>query len=116
MTDLNLERILASVHSLTPAQKIQVAEAMLPSAPDMSKLDRAAAAKCDPVLAAAADNPELIARIHAGRGEARRIGVAVDSDNRIDVLALNKALDALGWHPEKRMASKRILAIAGMIP
>jgi hypothetical protein len=121
MSDIALEKILAQVSNLSPAQKIAVCDALLAtSTVDPKKVSTCenlnAAAKIDPVLAAAAaSNPQLYAAIVAARGEAARIGVRVDADNRVDPIELNAALTAKGWSPEKRISAKKILSLGLMI-
>jgi hypothetical protein len=112
----NLKETVTWYGRATPSEKKAFLDSLAASESDEPQRHHDNAKGLDPILAAAADSPELIARIHAGRGEARRIGVAVDSENRIDLLELNRALQASGRSPEQRMATRKILAIAGMIP
>ena len=102
---------------LSPAQKLLVCDALTSSAAKPEKIDDVnAAGKTDRILAeAAAKSPELYRNIVAARGEAARIGVRVDADNRVDLVELNAALALKGWAPEKRISSKKILSLGLMI-
>jgi len=112
MTDLALEKILAAVSNLTPAQKLLVCDALTSSAVKTTPLD-------DDISASAAINPAYLARIQAGVGEAKRLNVKIREGHGgklvVDVNELNTALQASGKDPQARMAIKKTLHLAGMI-
>jgi hypothetical protein len=106
-TNHNLEKILSLIATteLAPAEKVQVADALLAS--KTKKLDD------DHLSASAAVEPIILSQALAA---ARRAGVEVDQKTgRINVVDLNASLAKSTMTPLQKIETKTLLAAARMI-